>query len=128
MTKFSGSGGIRTHNFRVTSPLQHQQASKAVLERIPIYTAPKAREDNSYISRLVIRRSSVRIPSEPLNFSNSDDHCQCRLSSLMKCFAPVFWCHVEYKSFFTILEIVLTTNTTMLLLTELEVHRRKYLF
>ena len=38
--KFSGSGGIRTHDLRVTSPLLYQlryRALGAVLEWIPIY-------------------------------------------------------------------------------------------
>ena len=36
--KFSGSGGIRTHDLRVTSPLLYQ-ALGAVREWIPIYMA-----------------------------------------------------------------------------------------
>ena len=40
--KFSGSGGIRTHDLRVTSPLLYQlryRALGAVREWIPIYMA-----------------------------------------------------------------------------------------
>ena len=40
--KFSGSGGIRTHDLQVTSPLLYQlryRALGAVLEWIPIYMA-----------------------------------------------------------------------------------------
>ena len=60
--KFSGSGGIRTHNLRVTSPLLYQlryRALGAVREWIRIYMAhvmcPEGRGFESHLSHWIFQ-------------------------------------------------------------------------